>query len=72
MDLSIQKNIALLLHQLNRLSIVEFLTFISSTYPGEIVFSSSFSYEDQVITHRSEEPRLNSSHVKRSRMPSSA
>ena len=40
-----------LLHQLNGLSISEFLKILATDYPNAITFSSSFSYEDQVITH---------------------
>jgi phosphoadenosine phosphosulfate reductase len=48
----IQKNIiANLLHQSGRLSIREFIYLLVDTYPGEVVFSTSFSYEDQAITH---------------------
>ena len=51
MDLPIEDKVASLLHQLNGLSIAESLKKISSLYPVGITFSSSFSYEDQVISH---------------------
>ncbi len=44
-------NVAQLLHQLNGLSIAEFLKLLCSQYPGQVIFSSSFSFEDQVISH---------------------
>src|SRR6187402_3708531 len=30
---------------------VETLTVLAAAYPGQVIFSSSFSWEDQVITH---------------------
>jgi phosphoadenosine phosphosulfate reductase len=36
--------------QLSRLSITESLLLLTKRFPGKVVFSSSFSYEDQVIT----------------------
>ena len=48
----IQKNIITnLLHQSGRLSISEFIKLLVDTYPGQVTFSTSFSYEDQAITH---------------------
>ena len=48
----IQKNIITnLLHQSGRLSISEFIKLLIDTYPGQVTFSTSFSYEDQAITH---------------------
>ncbi len=46
-----QNSVSHLLHKSNRLSIVEFLKELVSQFPGKVVFSTSFSYEDQVITH---------------------
>ena len=40
-----------LIHQIDGLSIVQALELLASRFPGKIVFSSSFSYEDQVISH---------------------
>ncbi|HEY0298014.1 MAG TPA: phosphoadenylyl-sulfate reductase, partial [Arachidicoccus sp.] len=37
--------------KINRLNEVGTLRFLSSAFPGEVVFSSSFSWEDQAITH---------------------
>lgn len=34
------------------LSIDELLAFLAKEFPGEVTFSTSFSYEDQVITHK--------------------
>lgn len=34
------------------LSIDEFLSVLAKEFPGEVTFSTSFSYEDQVITHK--------------------
>jgi phosphoadenosine phosphosulfate reductase len=43
--------IASITDQIGRLSTESFLLWLANQYPGEVVFSSSFSYEDQVITH---------------------
>ncbi len=51
MDSSTNILVDSLLHQLNGLSVSEFLKFLSNSYPGGVTFSSSFSFEDQVITH---------------------
>ena len=40
-----------LTYQIDRLNAVEALAVIGEAYPGKVTFSSSFSYEDQVITH---------------------
>jgi len=40
-----------LTHQTDRLNIVQPLQVLAAKYPGKVIFSSSFSYEDQVITH---------------------
>lgn len=48
---SLQNNISKLLHQLDGLSISEFIKVLTEQYPGKVTFSTSFSYEDQVITH---------------------
>lgn len=37
--------------QAQQLSIAEMLTQLTRTFPGEIIFSTSFSFEDQVIAH---------------------
>jgi phosphoadenosine phosphosulfate reductase len=38
-------------YQLGRLNIATALSVLAQEYPGKVTFSSSFSYEDQVITH---------------------
>jgi phosphoadenosine phosphosulfate reductase len=38
--------------QLNELRIEEFLLRLTEIFPGKVTFSTSFSYEDQVITHK--------------------
>ncbi|KAI9431368.1 adenylylsulfate reductase, thioredoxin dependent [Russula earlei] len=40
-----------LAQQIENLSIAEALALLAAQYPGKVTFSSSFSYEDQVITH---------------------
>lgn len=46
-----QQTIDQLLHQSDRLSIAAFLQQLTEQFPGQVTFSTSFSYEDQVITH---------------------
>jgi phosphoadenosine phosphosulfate reductase len=46
-----QKNISDLLDQIGGLSIEESLHFLTHQFPGQVCFSTSFSQEDQVITH---------------------
>jgi phosphoadenosine phosphosulfate reductase len=46
-----QQIIDQLLHQSDRLNIASFLRQLSEQFPGAVTFSTSFSYEDQVITH---------------------
>jgi phosphoadenosine phosphosulfate reductase len=41
----------LLLDKISRLSIAEGLATLTGQYPGQVTFSTSFSLEDQVITH---------------------
>lgn len=36
---------------INNLSVEEALLYLATTFQGQVTFSSSFSYEDQVITH---------------------
>ena len=40
-----------LTYQLDRLDILPALSVLATEYPGKVTFSSSFSIEDQVITH---------------------
>lgn len=51
MNQSPNNTVSQLLHQLDGLSISEFLKVLTDLYPGQVTFSSSFSFEDQVITH---------------------
>jgi phosphoadenosine phosphosulfate reductase len=46
-----QNTIQQLLLQADGLSISSFLKLLTEQYPGQVVFSSSFSYEDQAITN---------------------
>lgn len=53
-----EKSINQLLYQINRLSIYDALAVLLGHYPGRITFSTSFSWEDQVITHVMAEHRI--------------
>ena len=55
---SLQNDISKLLHQLDGLNIAAFIKLLTEQYPGKITFSTSFSYEDQVITHKILENKL--------------
>ena len=46
-----QNSITQLLYQLNGLSIAAFLELLTQEFRGQVAFSTSFSFEDQVITH---------------------
>lgn len=46
-----QQVIDQLLHQADRLNIPDFLQVLTTHFPGAVTFSTSFSFEDQVITH---------------------
>lgn len=48
---SLTDNLSRLTHQNDRLNIGTPLSVLAAEYPGKVVFSSSFSLEDQVITH---------------------
>jgi phosphoadenosine phosphosulfate reductase len=48
---SSKNDITQLLYQLDRLKNIEFIKWLTNEYPGQVTFSTSFSYEDQVITH---------------------
>jgi phosphoadenosine phosphosulfate reductase len=41
-----------LLHQSSGLSVIDFLKLLTETFPGQVTFSTSFSFEDQVISHK--------------------
>ena len=51
MSHSLKNHIPELLHLTAGLSTVEVLQLMANRFPGQVTFSSSFSYEDQVITH---------------------
>ena len=51
MDQKQQNTIKSLLHQSSGLNIFDFLKLMVEQHPGQVTFSTSFSYEDQVITH---------------------
>jgi len=51
MDHPLQVHIPGLLHQIGRLSIPDALRLLEARFPDKITFSTSFSVEDQVITH---------------------
>lgn len=46
-----QNEISELLYQIDRLNIAGFLKLLVERYPGGVTFSTSFSYEDQVVTN---------------------
>ena len=48
---SLQQHIPSLINQANNLSIGEMLSVLAVEFPGKVTFSSSFSFEDQVISH---------------------
>jgi phosphoadenosine phosphosulfate reductase len=47
----LKNNLSQLLHLSSGLSMLDFLKHLVETYPGGVTFSTSFSFEDQVITH---------------------
>ncbi|RYD74239.1 MAG: phosphoadenylyl-sulfate reductase [Sphingobacteriales bacterium] len=51
MQVSEQKNLSNLIYQISGLSVAASLKLLADAFPGKVVFSSSFSYEDQVISH---------------------
>jgi phosphoadenosine phosphosulfate reductase len=56
--ISAKDMIAGILDQAGRLTIGETLELLASAFPGRVVFSTSFSVEDQVITHHIAEASL--------------
>ncbi len=52
MDTPSKQTLTKLLHQIDRLSVDEAILLLADNYIGKITFSSSFSFEDQVITHK--------------------
>ena len=51
MDHSLEKSLPTLLHQIGRLNIPDALALLAESFPGKVTFSTSFSFEDQVIAH---------------------
>jgi phosphoadenosine phosphosulfate reductase len=51
MDQTLENSLPGLLHQIGRLNISDALALLAELYPGRVSFSTSFSFEDQVITH---------------------
>lgn len=49
--MEIKNEISELLYQNGRLNLQEFLKLLVQHYPGQVTFSTSFSYEDQVVTN---------------------
>jgi phosphoadenosine phosphosulfate reductase len=48
---SLKNDISKLLYQLDGLNIAAYIKLLTEQYPGKVTFSTSFSYEDQAITH---------------------
>ncbi|MEI9934934.1 MAG: phosphoadenosine phosphosulfate reductase family protein [Ferruginibacter sp.] len=48
---TLKDEVSKLLHQTTGLSISETLALLAKQFPGKVTFSSSFSFEDQVIAH---------------------
>src|ERR1044072_9611191 len=51
MSSPLQSNLSVLTHQSDRLNISDFIKLLTEQFPGKVTFSTSFSYEDQVIAH---------------------
>jgi phosphoadenosine phosphosulfate reductase len=51
MSSTLQSYLPNLTHQSDRLNIHEFIKLLTEQFPGQVTFSTSFSYEDQVIAH---------------------
>lgn len=51
MSSTLQSYLSELTHQSDRLNIHEFIKALTEQFPGQVTFSTSFSYEDQVIAH---------------------
>jgi len=51
MSVSLKSYLSDLTHQSDRLSTKEFIELLTNQFPGQVTFSTSFSYEDQVIAH---------------------
>ncbi len=50
--MELKNDISNLLYQYGRLNVASFLKLLTEQYPGGVTFSTSFSYEDQVVTHK--------------------
>ncbi|MEP7229018.1 MAG: phosphoadenylyl-sulfate reductase [Ginsengibacter sp.] len=48
----LQKHISLISEKVDALSIEEVLSDLAEQFPGQVTFSTSFSFEDQLITHK--------------------
>jgi phosophoadenylyl-sulfate reductase (thioredoxin)/thioredoxin-dependent adenylylsulfate APS reductase len=51
MSSNIPENLSDLIHQSGRLNTQEFIQLLVNQFPGQVTFSTSFSFEDQVIAH---------------------
>ncbi|MEO5781867.1 MAG: phosphoadenylyl-sulfate reductase [Ginsengibacter sp.] len=52
MFLTLKNKTSQITEQAEVLSIDELLLQLSNQFPGEVIFSTSFSYEDQIVTHK--------------------
>ena len=52
MFLTLKNKISRITEQAGVLSIDELLSQLSNQFPCEVIFSTSFSYEDQIVTHK--------------------
>ncbi len=48
----LQQHISLISEKVDALSIEEVLSDLAEQFPGQVTFSTSFSFEDQLITHK--------------------
>ncbi len=48
----LQNHISLISEQVNVLSIDQILFELTNQFPGQVTFSTSFSFEDQLVTHK--------------------
>jgi phosphoadenosine phosphosulfate reductase len=51
MNTSLQNHISELTYQSSGLPLTEFLSLLARQFPGQVTFSTSFSFEDQVVAH---------------------
>ncbi len=52
MFLTLKDQVTSLAERAGLLNIDEFLAILAQQFPGEVTFSTSFSFEDQLITHK--------------------